>query len=217
MIALYDGEIYNADQQIGGLLDEITALGLDKKTIIVFYADHGDMFGKHGRFMRGGPLRGTFYDDVLHIPLIVYHPKLGHKTFEDLGQVIDLAPTLLDMLGLKAPPEFRGRSLMPAVTNQVAVNDYVFAGSAFTPSQSNPLFSYPSVIASARNRQWKLIVERVSPATGPQDSVELYELQRDPEELTNVAERNPEVLKTMKTALKNWLQSIESEKLLPIF
>ncbi len=217
MIALYDGEIYNADQQIGGLLDEITALGLDRKTIIVFYADHGDMFGKHGRFMRGGPLRGTFYDDVLHIPLIIYHPTLGHKTVEGLGQVLDLAPTLLDMLGLKAPPEFRGKSLMPAVTNQVVVNDYVFAGSSFTPSKSNPLFSYPSVIASVRNQQWKLIVERVSPTAGPQDSVELYDLRRDPEELTNVAEGNAEVMKAMKAALRGWLQSIESEKLLPIF
>jgi len=215
MIALYDGEIYNADQYVGGLLDDIAELGLDKKTIVVIYSDHGDMFGKHGRFMRGGPLRGTFYDDVLHIPLLIYHPAIQPKAVDELAQVIDIAPTLLDMVGVKAPRSFRGQSLLPAITNQVALNQYVFAGSAFTPSQRNPFFSYPSVIVSARNQQWKLIVERVSPAGGPQDTAELYDLRRDPEELNNVAAGQPEMVKTMKAALRSWLESIESGNILP--
>ncbi len=215
MIALYDGEIFNADQYVGGLLDEISELGLDKKTIVVIYADHGDMFGKHGRFMRGGPLRGTFYDDVLHIPLLIYHPALKARTVDELVQVIDIAPTLLDMLGLKSPASFVGKSALPAITNGVAINSRVFAGAAFTPAQKNPFFSYPSVIVSARDRQWKLIVERVSPTTGPQDSAELYDLQRDPDELTNLAVTRPEVVKTMKSVLKKWLESSGSEKMLP--
>lgn len=213
MVALYDGEIFNADQQIGGLLDEIAALGIEKKTVIVFYSDHGDMFGKHGRFMRGGPLRGTFYDDVLHIPLVIQHPKFRHKDVEQLGQVIDIAPTLLDMLGIPASATFRGKSLLPAITNNVEVNDFVFAGSAFTPAVNNPLFSYPSVIASVRSKQWKLIIERVTAASGPQDSMELYDIVRDAEELTST--RNPEALAKMKAALKQWLQSVQSEALLP--
>lgn len=217
MIALYDGEIFNADEYVGGLLNDILELGLEKKTIVVIYSDHGDMFGKHGRFMRGGPLRGTFYDDVLHIPLVIYHPAMAPKSVDTLGQIIDLAPTLLEMTGLKAPRSFRGKSLLASVTNQVAVNEYVFAGSAFTPAQSNPFFSYPSVIVSARSKQWKLIVERVSSPSGPQDSAELYDLQRDPEELANVAEGNPEVLKTMKAAIKGWLRSIGSDRILPRF
>ena len=215
MVALYDGEIFNADQYVGGLLEDIAELGLDKKTIVVIYSDHGDMFGKHGRFMRGGPLRGTFYDDVLHIPLLIYHPAIKPKTVNEFVQVIDIAPTLLDMLGLKSPASFVGRSAMPAVTNGTAINQYVFAGSAFTPAQRNPFFSYPSVIVSARNQQWKFIAERVSPTTGPRDSAELYDLQRDPEELTNVAAAQPDVVKTMKSVLKKWLESIGSEKMLP--
>ena len=217
MIALYDGEIYNADQYVGGLLNDITELGLEKKTIVVIYSDHGDMFGKHGRFMRGGPLRGTFYDDVLHVPLIIFHPAMKPKAVDELVQVIDIGPTLLDMVGLKAPRSFVGKSALPAVTNNVSINQYVFAGAAFTPAQKNPFFSYPSVIASARSRQWKLIVERVTPAGAAQDSVELYDLRSDPEELSNVAAGNPEALKMMKGVLKHWLENIRSEKLLSDF
>jgi arylsulfatase A-like enzyme len=71
------------------------------------------------------------------------------------------------------------------------------------------------VIVSARNQQWKLIVERVSPAGGPQDTAELYDLRRDPEELNNVAAGQPEMVKTMKAALRSWLESIESGNILP--
>jgi arylsulfatase A-like enzyme len=119
------------------------------------------------------------------------------------------------MVGLKPLASFRGKSLLGSMTNNAAVNEYVFAGSAFTPAQSNPFFSYPSVIVSARSREWKLIVERVSPPSGAQESLELYDLQRDPEELTNVASRNPETLTKMKDALKMWLQGIDAARLLP--
>lgn len=215
MVALYDGEIYNADQYVGQLLEDIAALGLEKRTIVIVYSDHGDMFGKHGRFMRGGPLRGTFYDDVLHIPLIVHHPAIPPATVEALTQVIDIPPTLLDLAGLPAPKSFRGKSMVPAITNQAAVNSHVFAGAAFTPSQRNPLFSYPSVIVSARNREWKMIVERVTSADGPQDSLELYDLRRDPEELANAAGSHEAVVRSMKRVLRQWLESVHSEQLLP--
>jgi arylsulfatase A-like enzyme len=119
------------------------------------------------------------------------------------------------MAGLKPLASFRGKSLLGSMTNNAAVNEYVFAGSAFTPAQSNPFFSYPSLIVSARNREWKLIVERVSPPSGVQESLELYDLQRDPEELTNVADKNPATLKRMKDALRIWLRGVDSERLFP--
>jgi arylsulfatase A-like enzyme len=216
MIALYDGEIFNADKQIGELLDDIKALGLEKNTIVVFYSDHGDMFGKHGRFMRGGPLRGTFYDDVLHIPLIVRHPALAPREVTELAQVIDIPPTLLEMAGLASPPQFVGKSLVPMMkTNTPPLNEYVFAGSAFSPSDRNQFFRYPSVIASARSKQWKLIVERVETGDAQRESIELYNLKQDSEELTNVAEKEPAALASMKAAMRDWLRNVKSERMLP--
>lgn len=215
MIALYDSEIFNADAQIGQLLEDVAALGLEERTIVVFYADHGDMFGKHGRFMRGGPLRGTFYDDVLHIPLIIYHPKLRAQAVEGLAQLIDLGPTLLDFLGCESPRSFRGKTLRPLITEKTAVNRHVFAGSAFTPSERNPFFQHDSIIYAVRDERWKLIYERLSFSVGAQDSFELYDLKSDPEELVNVAERNPEALARLKGALVSWLTEIKADKYVP--
>lgn len=215
MIALYDGEIANADALIGGLLDDVAALGLEQKTIIVFYADHGDMFGKHGRFMRGGPLRGTFYDDVLRIPLLIRHPKLEPRKVGGLAQFIDLGPTLLDLLGFAAPPTFRGKSLRPLLSDKAVINDYVFAGAAYTPAEKNPFFQYDSTIYSVRNDRWKLILERLHYSVGPQDMFELYDLRKDPEELVNVADKNPEVVAQLKKELLNWLSAIKADKYKP--
>jgi arylsulfatase A-like enzyme len=215
MVALYDGEIFNADAQIGGLLDEVAALGLEDRTIVVFYSDHGDMFGKHGRFMRGGPLRGTFYDDVLHIPLLVRHPEYAAQSIEGLAQLIDLGPTLLDMTGCPIPGSFAGKSLLPLVTGKADVNPLVFAGAAFTPSGRNPFFRHHSVILSARSREWKLIQERVSFSVGPQDYFELYDLKKDSEELVNVAAQRDAELEQMKRALRQWLEKIKCEQYLP--
>jgi choline-sulfatase len=215
MIALYDGEIYNADEWVGKLLDDLTALGLAEKTIVVFYSDHGDMFGKHGRFMRGGPLRGTFYDDVLHIPLIIRHPKLLPASVEGLGQIIDVAPTVLDLLGLNSPGTFRGKSLRPLIEKSGVPNTDVFAGAGFTPSPGNLFFKTPSVIVAARNHQWKLIVERMVSREGPKDTFELYDLANDPQELSNVAAQRPAELDQMKEKLRVWLKSIDAEGSMP--
>jgi arylsulfatase A-like enzyme len=215
MIALYDGEIANADGMLGELFNDLAALGLENKTIVVFYSDHGDMFGKHGRFMRGGPLRGTFYDDVLHIPLLIYHPGLAPRTIDGLAQAVDLAPTLLSLLGLKSPDDFRGKSLLPLIRGNPPVNRHVFAGAAFAPSDKNPFFHHPSVIISARDQQWKLIMERLSYSAGPQDSWELYDLKKDPDELTNLAEKRPEAVRELRQAIRNWLKDIKAESFAP--
>lgn len=212
MIALYDGEILNADAQLGALLQDLTDLGLEKKTVVVFYSDHGDMFGKHGRFMRGGPLRGTFYDDVLHIPLIVYHPGFAHRDVNALVQLIDLAPTLLELLGGEVPASFHGKSCVPAFTGEAPINEYVYAGAAFTPSARNPFFRHSSVITSVRSREWKLIRERLAYSVGTEEQFELYDLRRDPQELRDVAAQQPEVLARMKAELHRWFETVKTEK-----
>ena len=68
MVALYDGEIAQADWHLGSVFRAIEKSRLDRNTIVLFLSEHGDLFSEHGRFMRGGPLRGTFYDQVLHVP-----------------------------------------------------------------------------------------------------------------------------------------------------
>jgi len=215
MIALYDGEIANADAQLGQLLDDVAALGLQQKTIVVFYADHGDMFGKHGRFMRGGPLRGTFYDDVLRIPLLIRHPAMAPRRVDGLAQLIDLGPTLLEMVGCEVPGAFRGKSLRPLLTRATPVNERVFAGAAFTPSGRNPFFKYHSTIYGVRDREWKLIYEKLFYSVGPQEYFELYNVRQDPQELNDLSSRHPEQVAALKRALNGWLAEINADAFKP--
>ena len=218
MIALYDGEIHNVDQMLGPLFSDIERLGLLENTIVVFYSDHGDMFGKHGRFMRGGPLRGTFYDDVLRIPLIIQHPRLPAKQVDEMVEVIDMAPTFLDLLDLPIPASFAGKSfrssLEGASATKTLTNQYVFAGSAFNPGSNNMFFKDSSVILSARSREWKLIVERVNYPTGPRETVELYQLTKDAEELRDVSQQQPEKVQEVRDVMNQWLQRIKATNIL---
>ncbi|MBI1841293.1 MAG: sulfatase [Verrucomicrobia bacterium] len=221
MVALYDGEIHNVDEMLGGLFRDIDRLGLRENTIVVFYSDHGDMFGKHGRFMRGGPLRGTFYDDVLRIPLIIQIPRLPAKSIDDLVEVVDMAPTFLDLLGLPIPPSFKGRSFRASLEGKEASKNsatpYVFAGSTFNPGMKNDFFKYPSVILSARSREWKMIVERVDYPQGPRETTELYELTNDPQELRDLSGRRADKVSEMREAMCQWLQRIQATNVLSAF
>lgn len=205
MIALYDGEILNADRHVGKLLDELRTLGLWEKTVVLLFSEHGDMLGKHGRFMRGGPLRGTFYDDVLRVPLILRHPHLRPDRVSGFVELVDLAPTVLDMAGLPAPQTFSGRSLRPLILEGNSIREHVLAGSAYTPKKTSAFFRTASLIASIRTDEWKLIRETLFTESGPTQLQELFHVSRDPGELQEVSEGNAAVRAELGKLLEAWL------------
>ncbi len=204
LVALYDESIVSADKQIGDFLGTIKDLGLNDKTIIMFTSEHGDMFGKNGRFMRGGPLRGTFYDDVIHVPLMIRNPKIAPKRLDGLVEHIDLAPTLLDFLGLNLPSPIAGKSLIPLIFQNKEINFYVFAGSEFSPAQDNPYYFKRTKVDAVRNKQWKLIKETIFDKTNPSQTVELYDIINDKEELHNLADSKKQILSGMLEKLTDW-------------
>lgn len=188
MVALYDGEIKIVDNTLGKFFDEIMKLNLEKNTIILLLSEHGDLFGEHGRFMRGGPLRGTFYDEVLHVPLIIRHPKLDPKKVDGLVQIVDIMPTLLEFLDISREKHFEGKSIVPLIVNNTKVNDFVYAGSKYTPLENNPFFNVSSFIQAVRTKEFKLINEKLFDLSGSMivDSYEFYNLSSDPLELNNI-------------------------------
>lgn len=204
LITIYDEAIVSGDEAIGKLLDEIKALGLWDKTIIVFSSEHGDLFGKQGRFMRGGPLRGTFYDDVLHIPLFIKIPNLAPKKIDGLVQQIDLMPTLLNFLGLSTQFHMEGQSLVPLIYQNRQVNDYIFAGAQFNPDINNLYFSKKTKVESIRSKDWKLIEETVFDKNIPSKTIELYDIINDKEELNNLADTKKDILRALQEQLGNW-------------
>jgi len=161
----YYGMISLNDKYIGTVLDELRTAGLADRTLVIFNADHGEMLGDHGLLFKGGYM----YDAVVHVPCVMRAPGLipAKRVVEGLVEEVDVLPTVLDVLGVKTPTVVQGKSLLPVVREpKMRHKTAVFA-------------EFPA-IKMVRTREWKL-VHYVRAKHG-----ELYDLQADPHELTNL-------------------------------
>ncbi len=113
---LYMGEVRYLDRQMGRLLEGLRQRGLDDSTIVVVSSDHGEQFGEHGGMSHGG---GVF-TEVAHVPLLLRLPdaKGAGRRIDSAVSLVDVAPTLLDLLGLPPLPHAQGRSLTPLLPEQ---------------------------------------------------------------------------------------------------
>jgi arylsulfatase A-like enzyme len=108
--SLYDGEVATVDEQLRQLFAELERRHFLDRAIVVVTADHGEEFWEHGGLTHGI----TLYNECVHVPLIVVAPgqRAGQHVTENVS-LVDIAPTLVDLLGLPAEPHFEGRSLAP--------------------------------------------------------------------------------------------------------
>ena len=111
---LYDGEIAYADQALRLLLNRLRDGGQADNTIVVVTSDHGEAFGEHGVFTHGQ----TLFAEEVHVPLVIHLPPGADsdpvaKRIPDPVDLTDVAPTLLDALGLKARYPMHGETLLP--------------------------------------------------------------------------------------------------------
>jgi arylsulfatase A-like enzyme/tetratricopeptide (TPR) repeat protein len=183
---LYDGEIAFMDSQIGRCVAWLERNGLDKSTVMVLVADHGEGLGSHGEGTHGY----FVYDYALHVPFIAVTPFAalqGRRVASEVGTV-DVFPTLLALAGLAPPLKVQGRSLLPLMFHPGRRDDVPAYGEAMA---SNIQFGW-SPIHALRTPGWKYIdVPRA----------ELYDLVRDPDEQANVLASHPEVARRMKAEL----------------
>jgi arylsulfatase A-like enzyme len=119
IVNLYDGEIAFVDRAFGDLLKGIEDRGLRKNTVIILLSDHGEEFFEHGGFEHGH----TLYEEQIHVPLIISFPgKYGEGVrIRNLVRLLDVTPTIFDMLGLDEESHFEGVSLVPYLTGEGSV------------------------------------------------------------------------------------------------
>ena len=175
--SLYDGEVSYMDAILGDLLEELKAEGFLDHAIVAFVSDHGEEFLEHGHWEHGHSL----YQEVLRVPVVLAGAGLpkGRRIAGDI-QLLDLAPTLVDLAGLPVPEGFRGRSLRPLVAE---------AGEGVPPGWARPIFADLSSrylnrgldFRSAMADGWKLIRRRRWPG-GALITEEVYDLRSDPNE-----------------------------------
>jgi arylsulfatase A-like enzyme len=181
--ALYDGEVTVADYYFGKLLDLLDELGLAKDTLVVVSADHGEEFWEHGQPGHGHSL----YNELVRVPFLLgpAPPPLAGRTVEGDVEMVDLAPTVLDLAGLPIPAEIQGHSLVPAIRAE--------------PLLSAPAFAvHEGRIASAQAGRWKYVVYR-----GGAERV--FDLSRDPGEHRDLSEKAPIVRRWLRGLLAEWL------------
>jgi arylsulfatase A-like enzyme len=110
----YEAEIRSVDRAFGRLIEGLAASGRLDRAVVVLTSDHGEEFGEHGRI---GWHSHTLYEELLRVPLLVRLPsrEAAGASIAAPVRLIDLAPTLLELAGVAAPPQFAGRSLLPLV------------------------------------------------------------------------------------------------------
>ncbi|MCX6564329.1 MAG: sulfatase-like hydrolase/transferase [Candidatus Aminicenantes bacterium] len=106
---LYSGEVAFVDAQLGRLFDLLEKNGEMRKTIIIFTSDHGEAFGEKDEIRHGF----FAYNNVLHVPLILYYPGSEPKTVGTNACHIDIFPTVCELLEIPIPSVLQGESLLP--------------------------------------------------------------------------------------------------------
>ncbi len=110
---IYDQEVWYTDKHIGRVLDYVASQPWGEDTAIIVTADHGEAFYEHGMLFHGAEI----WNELVRVPLLVYVPGAEPRRVAANRSSIDIAPTILDLLGLKQPEEgeLRGKSLTPDV------------------------------------------------------------------------------------------------------
>jgi len=119
-IAYYFAQVTEVDHFIGEVLAELDALGLRDNTIVIYAADHGDFVARHGMIEKCA-VSHNVYEETLRVPLIISWPGHFQKgaACNSLAQLVDLYPTLQELLNLQRPadaPKLAGVSLVPVLT-----------------------------------------------------------------------------------------------------
>ena len=122
-MAYYYASITQIDYEVGRMIKVLKEKGLYDNTIIIYTSDHGEHLGYHHQILKGGHL----YESIMKVPLIIKYPKnqFSGTTNNKLVSNVDLAPTILNTIGLKTPKTMSGQDLTDNSSNR----EYVFAHS----------------------------------------------------------------------------------------
>ena len=183
--APYDGEIAYADAALGQFVARLRAAAALDHTLVVIASDHGESLGEHGE-----RTHGLFaYDATLRVPLVVWAGgRIRPGVFDQTMRLVDVAPTMLDLLGTAPMPHVDGRSLRPVIAGEQPFDD---GGSYF------------EALNASFTRHWAPLTGILRSGTKLIDlpEPELYDLTADPGELRNLYARQRERARDLERRL----------------
>lgn len=196
IVRAYCETLMGVDESVGAVLDYLKSEGLDKSTLIIYMGDNGFSMGEHGLIDKR-----HFYEESVKVPFMAYCPDLfsGGQTVTKMVQNIDVAPTILTVAGLQPPASMPGKSFIPLLKgdtthwrNRIFYEYFWEYDFPFTPT-----------IFGVRYDRFKYIRYY-----GVWDTNELYDLEKDPNETTNLINdpQYAEVARKMANELYDWLE-----------
>jgi arylsulfatase A-like enzyme len=207
---LYDREIRYLDDELRAFFEDLDDMGLWSNTLLVFMGDHGEAFLEHDFLFHGG----VMHDEVLRVPLTVVGPGVaaGRRVEEPVG-LLDLAPTLLEWLGVRSPPGIMGRSFAASLRGTggtgassdrpiysetwTELTTRMTADGIKTERLEHPVF--------AVRKHGRKLIRRGPPAT-PQ--YQYYDVGRDPEERDDLYDGDPAAAADLRALLEAYEASM---------
>jgi arylsulfatase A-like enzyme len=187
----YALEVEYVDRRIGELMEQLDRRGVLDNALVIFTSDHGEAFGEHNHVGHISQL----YDQLIRVPLIVSYPDrvAAGMVVDDPVGLIDLYPTVAELLRLPPPAAATGRSLVPLIEGRSLPERPIVAETyrpeAYTDKRAviSAGFKY---IHSVGDREWE----------------ELYDLRADPGETTDLAADRPALVEEFREVLKRRLE-----------
>jgi phosphoglycerol transferase MdoB-like AlkP superfamily enzyme len=176
----YRNALHYGDASLGALAEGLRARGLEQNTVWVIYGDHGEAFHQHE-----GNYGHTFllYDENVHVPFLIAAPGLmrGRERVRKAVSLVDTAPTILDLLGIPPRANYQGRTMLDGATRMALF---------FT--------DYSLGLLGLRDGPWKFVYEIGS------GRAKLFDLERDPRELSDVSAREAARVSWYGQVLLGW-------------
>ncbi|TVR16574.1 MAG: DUF229 domain-containing protein [Planctomycetota bacterium] len=222
MAAHYWGQCHHVDRQYGRLLQALHDSGQYDDTLIIFCSDHGENMGSHGLFGKHSP-----HDTSARIPFLVKLP--GQREQRRISQpvsLVDVTPTVIDVLGGSIPDGLHGRSLLPCCRGEaIPERDVVVHWHRPKEPKPDSIKDYerpladPEAILAARGCSYRCLVtpeleKFVYFITG---DICLFDLKSDPDELTNIADQvSNEHLQALTARLKKRIAEDDDDFVIPV-
>ena len=182
LLAMYDGEIRHTDDVLRKMFGQLEEIGFFDNYVVVITSDHGEEFAEHGGLLHGI----TLYEELLKVPLILAGSNLAGATVDDrLVSSVDIAPTILARAGVPVPETMAGSDLLGERPDVAEDRPAVFS-------------QFQDILYGIRTPRWKLIWDT------RERSLSLFDLEKDPAELHDVAEDHPERVRRLQRRLRSW-------------